>query len=99
MAKVAKQVEVSNVAVETEAATPTTEVKDEKSAAELIAEFGTKSNAIRALSASGKPKGEIAKILGIRYQHVRNVLAQPLKRVIKAERDAAKVEPATSETK
>ena len=85
MAKAAKQVEVPNVAP----TTPTAEVKPEKSAAELIAEHGNKSNAIRAMSAAGKTKGEIAKALGLRYQHVRNVLSQPLKRVIKAEREAA----------
>lgn len=52
--------------------------------------FGNKSNAIRALSAEGHGRSEIAKRLGIRYQHVNNVLKQPLKRVIKAEREAAK---------
>lgn len=48
-------------------------------AATFIAECGSKSEAIRSLSASGKPRGEIAKMLGIRYQHVRNVLITPVK--------------------
>ena len=36
----------------------------------------SKSSKIRELSASGKKNGEIAKILGIRYQFVYNVLHQ-----------------------
>ena len=57
-----------------------------------IKKFGNKSNAIRSLSAEGLGRSDIAKRLGIRYQHVNNVLHQPLKRVIKAEREAAKAE-------
>ena len=38
----------------------------------------TKSAKIRALSAAGYKRQEIADFLGIRYQHVRNVLLQPL---------------------
>lgn len=45
-----------------------------------VKEMPTKSAKIRALSAAGHPTGEISKILGIRYQHVRNVLTTPLKR-------------------
>lgn len=56
---------------------------------ELILQYGNKSNAIRALSAEGKTRSEVAKLLGIRYQHVNNVLGQVLKRVIKKERDEA----------
>lgn len=41
--------------------------------------YPTKSAAIRALYASGTKKGEIAKLLNIRYQHVRNVLITPVK--------------------
>jgi hypothetical protein len=47
--------------------------------AELIAKFGNKSKAIRALSAEGMERGAIAKLLDIRYQHVRNVLITPVK--------------------
>lgn len=59
-----------------------------QTAAELILKYGNKSKAIRALSAEGKSRSEVAKLLGIRYQHVNNVLKQILKREIKAERDA-----------
>lgn len=77
--------------IETKAETETeTETVTVQSAEEVIAKFGNKSNAIRALSAEGKTRSEIAKILGIRYQHVNNVLKQVLKRPIKAEREAAK---------
>lgn len=44
-----------------------------------IAALPTKSAKIRALNKAGRTRSEIAKILGIRYQHVRNVLIQPLK--------------------
>jgi len=42
--------------------------------------LSTKSSKIRAMSHDGMSRGDIAKVLGIRYQHVRNVLVQPLKR-------------------
>ncbi len=58
--------------------------------------FGNKSKAIRAMSAEGLTRSEIAKRLGIRYQHVNNVLHQPLKREIKAEREAAKQQAETT---
>jgi bifunctional DNA-binding transcriptional regulator/antitoxin component of YhaV-PrlF toxin-antitoxin module len=38
--------------------------------------FETKSDKIRALSAAGYERTQIAKFLDIRYQHVRNVLVQ-----------------------
>lgn len=56
--------------------------------AQLIAGYGNKSNAIRGLAALGLKPGPIAKHLGIIYQHARNVLKRPLKRVIKEVRDA-----------
>lgn len=34
---------------------------------------------VRFLNAEGHPRGDIARILGIRYQWVRNVLITPLK--------------------
>lgn len=46
---------------------------------EALKQAGTKSALIRDLSAKGKSKSEIAKMLNIRYQHVRNVLTAPLK--------------------
>lgn len=48
---------------------------------EQLANLPSKSARIRHLSAMGKKRGEIAKILGIRYQHVRNVLITPVKKV------------------
>lgn len=39
-----------------------------------MAELATTSDKIRALAAASIPRAEIAKALGIRYQHVRNVL-------------------------
>ncbi len=41
------------------------------------------SGKIRFLSSQGMTRGEIAKKLGKRYQHVRNVLTQPLKKEVK----------------
>lgn len=69
---------------------PPAVVEISMTAEELITKYGNKSNAIRALSAEGKTRSEVAKLLGIRYQHVNNVLNQVLKRPIKAEREAAK---------
>jgi len=43
-----------------------------------VAGLPTKSAKIRALAAAGLSRSEIAKGLGIRYQHVRNVLITPL---------------------
>ena len=40
----------------------------------------TTSSKIRYLLSEGKKRGEVAKILEIRYQHVRNVELQPLKK-------------------
>jgi hypothetical protein len=47
---------------------------------ELLAKHKTVSGVIRALAAEGKKTGDIAKLIGKRYQHVRNVLKQPLKK-------------------
>lgn len=41
---------------------------------------GQKSKVIRELSSAGMPRADIARFLDIRYQHVRNVLTQPLKK-------------------
>lgn len=48
--------------------------------AQYVAKYGTKSAAIRALLASGKTRGEVAKLLEVRYQHVRNVEITPIKK-------------------
>jgi hypothetical protein len=73
----------------TQAKTTTTTMSDaekanaeaarKKLAAELTTKHGSTSGAIRALAAEGKSRGEIAKLLGKRYQHVRNVLITPVK--------------------
>lgn len=47
----------------------------------ILEQSGSKSSKIRALLAMGKKRGEVAKLLGIRYQHVRNVELTPVKRV------------------
>jgi len=49
-------------------------------AVEFIKKHATKSGAIRALAAEGNERKVIAKLLGIRYQHVRNVLITPIKK-------------------
>lgn len=46
----------------------------------VIQDSGSKSDKIRKLSAMGQSRSQIAKVLGIRYQHVRNVLITPLKK-------------------
>jgi hypothetical protein len=46
----------------------------------LLKKYGTKSGAIRALNSEGKSRSEISKMLGVRYQHVRNVLITPIKK-------------------
>ena len=43
----------------------------------LIAGHATVAGKIRALAAAGYPRAEIARLLGKRYQHVRNVLEEP----------------------
>jgi len=52
----------------------------EMSGDDLIERFGTKSAVIRYLDSEGWKRGDIARKLGIRYQHVRNVLITPLKK-------------------
>jgi hypothetical protein len=41
---------------------------------------GNVSNVIRELSSIGFTRGQISKMLNKRYQHVRNVLIEPLKK-------------------
>ena len=45
--------------------------------------FATKSMKIRYLDSRGITRGEISKILNIRYQHVRNVLITPITKDVK----------------
>lgn len=44
-----------------------------------LTEFKTTSSKIRFLASQEMSRADIAKYLNIRYQHVRNVLTQPLK--------------------
>lgn len=59
-----------------------------ESATAIIEYYGNKSKAIRALREQGLEFAVIARAIGVRYQMVRNVLDRPLKRLIKAQRDA-----------
>lgn len=45
---------------------------------DLLRELHTKSAAVRYLNAQGLSRAQIADVLDIRYQHVRNVLLMPL---------------------
>ena len=47
---------------------------DSQDAARIIVSAATVADKIRALDAAGHPRAEIARLLGKRYQHVRNVL-------------------------
>lgn len=46
----------------------------------LVEQHGSVSAAIRFLDSKGFERGQIAKIMSRRYQHVRNVLITPLKK-------------------
>lgn len=76
----------SNKAIEantnTEAQVEATEVKKTIPTVDAMSELGykTKSAMIRYLDSEGFKRSEIANHLNIRYQHVRNVLTQPLKK-------------------
>jgi len=64
---------------------------------EVVQGLRTKSEKIRALANAGYDRAEISQILGIRYQHVRNVLLQSgftggLRREAQAEREPVEVE-------
>lgn len=65
-------------------ATPATKTSDAVSLTEaqkaIVESSVSKSDKIRQLLGTGLKRGDVAKILGIRYQHVRNVELTPLKR-------------------
>jgi bifunctional DNA-binding transcriptional regulator/antitoxin component of YhaV-PrlF toxin-antitoxin module len=50
----------------------------------IVGDMTTKSDKIRALARAGVPTAEIARFLGIRYQHARNVLADAKKKSTEA---------------
>ena len=45
-----------------------------------LAGLTTKSSQIRFLASEGMSRGDISRLLEIRYQHVRNVLITPIKK-------------------
>jgi hypothetical protein len=53
---------------------------DPNKMANIVAPYATTSDRIRALAAAGAPRAEIARFLGKRYQHVRNVLEDDAQR-------------------
>ena len=59
---------------------PTSETNLTSDQLKIVSSTDTKSDKIRKLLASGLKRGAVAKALGIRYQHVRNVELMPLKR-------------------
>lgn len=68
----------------TQAATTTAKKEEAKVAVReevqtILDGLNTKSAKIRFLNEVGFSRGEISKILNIRYQHVRNVLVTPVK--------------------
>lgn len=68
----------------------TDQVKDDTTYAnELLVRLTTKSAVIRYLTAEGWKKGRIAKAMNIRFQHVRNVIVKPLKKVVAVEMTAS----------
>jgi len=58
----------------------TKEVESTFDYAKYLSECKTKSGVIRKLTEEGKTRSEVAKLMGIRYQHVRNVLITPIKK-------------------
>ena len=53
--------------------------KSESNLVDVLAALPTKSARIRYLAGQNMITGQIAKTLGIRYQHARNVLITPVK--------------------
>ena len=83
-------VQVAPAATSVASVVVVTAAEPRETGAELITKYGSKSAAVRALAAPpfSMKVGPISKKLGIIYQFARNVLKRPLKREIKAERDA-----------
>jgi hypothetical protein len=75
-----------------------------QAAEEVMHDLGTKSAKIRALAQAGYDRKEIADLLGIRYQHVRNVLINSgntggLRREIEVQREPVTVDGAQISTR
>jgi len=54
------------------------ETETKKTISQVLETLQTKSSMIRYLHSEGFSRSQISQILGIRYQHVRNVLITPL---------------------
>jgi hypothetical protein len=80
-----KTAKVEVVATEVEAAVVETKIELSKTQQAKFDELKTISAQIRYLAAEGFKTGPIAKYMGKRYQHIRNVLTTPLKRPTAAE--------------
>ncbi len=61
--------------------------------AKVVVGLPTKSAKIRALGGAGYARGDIARFLDIRYQHVRNVLVRAQEKEERAERNEAAASP------
>jgi type II secretory pathway component PulF len=70
----------SNKSKKVDVATVDQVVAGGMSVEQLMAKHKTKSDAVRYLSGTGMTTGQIAKFMGMRYQHVRNILVTPLKK-------------------
>ena len=80
MAKSAAQSAVQAPVVTGSVVNQVTSVKKAVLALPDMSGFATKSSQIRHLHAQGWSRGDIARSMNIKYQHVRNVLISPLKR-------------------
>lgn len=80
MSKNAKKIESEEHVAQTSTEAPTRDLSKYDAAA-LKKEHGTWSGVFRALHGEGLTKGEISKVTGKRYQHVRNVLITPVAKV------------------
>lgn len=76
---VAEQYAAEQAKIQTEAVKPESTMSAEVAA--IVDGGQNKSTKIRGLLALGLKRGEVAKLLGVRYQHVRNVEITPVKRV------------------
>lgn len=84
MAKKSNAVKKESKAVKTEATPESAAIERKEELLKLVESLVTKSAKIRLLAADGVSTSEIAKVLDIRYQHVRNVLTTQLKKGARA---------------
>ena len=60
--------------------TTTKQIQPDFDRIKFLSQQPSKSAAIRRLNEQGYSRGQIAKMLDIKYQHVRNVLITPIKK-------------------